>query len=175
MWRAWRGQIGPDMKGCVDIGNLESTLETMGNTRVSVQDGPDQIFMSSRSCKSLALRKEAKRAQLSEHLQRQRSWRFSFQNPSRRSLLLSYITRHKEPPAEGNEMPHCWSGSVLKEGCNESYLSTLPGTGRQMWRFESKSHVGAKFWVLLRAPGRPVRPSSDGVRESKHTLAGPTF
>ena len=61
------------MKGCVDIGNLESTLETMGNTRVSVQDGPDQIFMSSRSCKSLALRKEAKRAQLSEYLQRQRS------------------------------------------------------------------------------------------------------
>ena len=107
---------------------LGYTLETMGNTRVSVQDGPDQIFMSSRSCKSLALRKEAKRAQLSEHLQRQRSWRFSFQNPSRRSLLLSYITRHKEPPAEGNEMPHCWSGSVLKEGCNESYLSTFPNT-----------------------------------------------
>ena len=37
------GQIGPDVKGCVDIRNLESTLETMGNTHVSVQDGPDQI------------------------------------------------------------------------------------------------------------------------------------
>lgn len=108
-----------DVKGCVDIRrNLESILETMGNTGVSVQDGPDQIFMSSRSCKSLALRKEGKRAQLSEYLQRQRSWRFSFQNPSRGSLLLSYITRHEEPPAGGNEMPHCWSGSILKEACN---------------------------------------------------------
>lgn len=119
MWLAWRGQTGLDVRGCVDIRrNLESTLETMGNTGVSVQDEPDQIFMSSRSYKSLALRKEEKQAQISGYLQRQQSWRYSFQNPSRRSLLLSYITRHKEPPAEGNEMPRCWSGSVLKEGCN---------------------------------------------------------
>lgn len=105
------------MKGCVDIcRNLESILETMGNTGVSVQDGPDQIFMSSRSCKSLeGKRAQLSSAQLSEYLQHQRNWRFSFQNPSRGSLLLSYITRHEEPPAGGNEMPHCWSGSVLRK------------------------------------------------------------
>lgn len=52
-----------------------------GDTGVSAQDWPDQIFMSSWSCESPALRKQVKRAQLSQYLQCQRSRRFSFRNP----------------------------------------------------------------------------------------------
>lgn len=51
----------------------------------------------------------------------------------------------------------------------------MPGIGRRMWTLVSKNGVRAKFQVLLSAPGRAVHPSSDRVRDSKHTLAGSAF
>lgn len=78
----------------------------------------DQIFLSSWSTESPALRQEATWAQLRQFLQCQQSWRLSFRNPSQGNLLLSYISWHQRPAARGNEMHQRRPASVLKGCCN---------------------------------------------------------
>lgn len=107
----------PNLKGCgYNSRNLDAILETVGREYGSFCPSPaDQIFLSSWSTESPALRQEATWAQLRQFLQCQQSWRLSFRNPSQGNLLLSYISRHQRPAAGGNEMHQ---GSVLKGCCN---------------------------------------------------------
>lgn len=127
--------------------------------------------MSSRSYKSVALRKEAKRVQLSEYLQRQRSWRYSFQNPSREKSSVELY--HPAQGAPSRRKMKCLAAglevSLRKVVIKAIYPRCRALEGRCGDLNQRAVSWGAKFWVLLLCPGRPVRPSSDGVRASPST------